>query len=71
MKNEGVKEGIKMTNENEKTIRVYFAETGRFANVRWNEETSRYVRQLVRDEGVYMASIRADYEALRPHEVSP
>jgi hypothetical protein len=48
--------------------RVYFAETARFALIDWNEETRARLAQLAVVDGVYLASTRADFEALRPHE---
>lgn len=47
-----------------KTFRVYFAETAQHTQILQCEETLKYVRQLKRDEGTYLASTRADYLAL-------
>lgn len=49
--------------------RVYFAEQARHANVSINHETRAYLAQLKCTDGVYYATARADFEALRPHEV--
>lgn len=49
-------------------VRVYFAEMARYATVEWNEVTRGQLAQLVRRDGVYLASTRGDYLVLRPHE---
>lgn len=53
-----------------RTIRVYFAEQARTADIDVGEHVLAYVRQLNRVDGVYMASTRGDYLALRPYEHS-
>lgn len=52
------------------TLHVYFAEQARHARVDRNETTLKYMRQLRCEAGCYMATTRADYLTLRPHEVS-
>lgn len=52
------------------TIRVYFAEIARFASVVLDHRTKGALDVLKRDQnGIYIASTRADYLALRPYEV--
>lgn len=51
--------------------RVYFAETARYALIAWNDETRVRLGELVQRDGVYLASTRADYLALRPYERLP
>lgn len=50
-------------------VKVYFAEVARTADIAWNKTTSAHLNQLKRDQGVYLASTREDYLALRPHEI--
>lgn len=51
------------------TTRVYFSESAATLTIELTEETRKYLRQLAKVDGVYMASTRNDYLALRPYEV--
>jgi len=60
----------KMAHWTDNTLRVYYAEQARSAYVLRTATTLDYVRHLKCDGGTYLASTRADYLALRVHEVS-
>jgi len=51
------------------TIRVYFAENTTYAYIERSETTLDYVRSLTCCDGMYLASTREDYLALRPFKV--
>jgi hypothetical protein len=50
------------------TVRVFFAHQARIADIEIGPRVRKYLNQLKRVDGVYLAATRADYLALRPYE---
>lgn len=52
------------------TVRVFFAHQARTAEIEIGPFVREYLSQLQCVDGVYLASTRADFIALRPYEYS-